>query len=154
VPIKLSAEVLPALRAALDELSRLSGRLPPDGTEPARREGWSAREILGHMADFELVAAVRVLAVLSLERPALARYGQEELTRRFAATESAADAFQRFAAVRRSTLRLLERLQPDDWERIGIHHQRGAETLRRTVEMIARHDRGHLEQMRAALGRE
>jgi DinB superfamily len=149
----LAAELIAALRTTLEELPGLAVQLRSNDPGAPAEGGWSAREVLCHLADFELVAAVRVLAALSLDRPALAHFGQEELTRRFASAESAEEALLRFEVVRRSTLRRLELLRPEDWDRVAVHPERGPEPLRRTVEMIGRHDRGHLEQMRAALDR-
>jgi hypothetical protein len=53
---------------------------------------------------------------------------------------------------RLGTLRVLEALAPADWERVGVHPVRGDETLRRTMEFLVRHDRGHLAQLREAAG--
>jgi len=90
---------------------------------------------------------VRVRTVLSVDRPALASYGQEEFTDRFSALETAEEALERFAVNRRATLRVVAALAPADLERVGVHPQRGEEPLRRTLEMLARHDRAHLDQL-------
>jgi uncharacterized damage-inducible protein DinB len=151
----MSEDVVAELRADLDELDELVVRLPEEQLElrPVEPGSWTARQVLAHLADFELIAAVRVRTVLSMDRPALASYGQEEFTDRFSALETAEDALERFAVNRLATLRVLEALGPADLERVGVHPQRGEETLRRTLEMLARHDRGHLEQLvRAAEG--
>jgi uncharacterized damage-inducible protein DinB len=151
----MSEDVVAQLRADLDELTELVLRLPGARLEPrpVESEGWTARQVLAHLADFELIAAVRVRTVLSMDRPALASYGQEEFTDRFSALDTAEEALERFTVNRMATLRVLEALGPADLERVGVHPQRGEETLRRTLEMLARHDRGHLEQLvRAADG--
>jgi uncharacterized protein (TIGR03083 family) len=146
-------ELLPALRSDLEELQRLVGSLAEADLDRPDAVGWNARQVLAHLADFELVAAVRVRMVLSAERPALAVFGQEELVDRFTGLEPPAEALERIAIVRRTTLRVLEALSPADWERVGVHPVRGEETLRRTVEMMVHHDRGHLAQLREAAGR-
>ena len=148
----MSADVVADLRSALEELNGLVRSLPAERLERPEADGWTARQVLAHLADFELVAAVRVRMVLSSERPALAVYGQEEFTDRFSGLESPAEALDRFAVNRRATLRVLDALAPEDWERVGIHPDRGAEPLERTMEMLVRHDRGHLEQLRRAAG--
>ncbi|HSR25726.1 MAG TPA: DinB family protein [Candidatus Eisenbacteria bacterium] len=151
----MSEGLLDSLRAHLEELTGLLA-LAGDRLERPRAggstEGWTARQVLGHLADFELVAAVRVRVVLSLDRPQLPAYGQEEFTDRFCLVETPAEAVERFAVNRRATLRVLEALEPADWERVGVHPHRGEESLRRTVEALARHDRAHLQQLREAAG--
>ena len=151
----MSDDIAARLRADLDELTEALGRLPAERLEqaPAGRDGWTARQVLAHLADFELMAAVRVRTVLSIDRPLLATYGQEEFTDRFSALETAEEALERFAVNRRATLRVVAALAPADLERVGVHPERGEETLRWTLEMLARHDRAHLEQLaRAAAG--
>ncbi|HKF75556.1 MAG TPA: DinB family protein [Candidatus Dormibacteraeota bacterium] len=146
------AELVHALRADLEELVELVGSLSADGLERRSDHGWSARQVLAHLADFELIAGVRVRMVLSFDRPPLASYAQDELTDRFADLETAAEALERVVVNRRALVRLLESLGERDWERLGTHPERGEETLRRTVEMIVRHDGLHLAQMRVAAG--
>lgn len=147
----MSAELVASLRAHLEELTGLL-RLPVERLELPQDEGWTARQVLAHLADFELIAAVRVRVALSLDRPPLPAYGQEAFTDRFGAVETPAEALERFAVNRRATLRVLEAIDAEDWEREGVHPHRGAESLRQTVEALARHDRAHLDQLRAAAG--
>jgi uncharacterized damage-inducible protein DinB len=148
----MSAEVVGSLRANLEELVELVGSMPAERLERSEGEGWSARQVLAHLADFELMAAVRVRMVLSKERAPLAGYGQAEFTDRFAGLETPAEALERFAVNRRATLRVLEALEPGDWERTGVHPVRGEEPLRTTAENVVRHDRSHLDQLREAAG--
>jgi DinB superfamily len=150
----MSEELLAALRGELEELTSLVSGLPAARLERTDVEGWNARQVLAHLADFEVVAAVRVQMVLSMDRPALVAYGQEEFTSRFSPLETAAQALERFRVNREATLRVLEALGPEDWERCGIHPERGEEPLRRTVGLLSRHDRMHLDQLREAAGAE
>ncbi len=149
------AGLVQSLLADLEELAelvRLVAADPSDRLERRGSPGWTAAEVLAHLADFELVAAVRVRTVLTMDRPALASYGQEEFTGRFGHLESAAEALDRFAVNRRATARVLGAIGEADWDRMGVHPVRGEEPLRRTVEMVVRHDREHLEQFRRAAG--
>ena len=149
----MGEDLVAGLRADLEALTEVVRRLPAGQLERQPAEGWTARQVLAHLADFELIAAVRVRTVLSVDRPVLASYGQEEFTDRFSALETAEDALERFTVNRKATLRVVTALVPEDLERVGVHPQRGEEPLRRTLEMLARHDRAHLEQLiRAAAG--
>ena len=91
--------------------------------------------------------------VLTLDRPPLAGFDQEEANRRFGNALSPELALALFAANRAANCELLSRMEPADWDRPGIHPTRGEEPLSKTVAMLVRHDRAHLEQFRAALGR-
>jgi len=150
----VSDDVLDRLREGLEALAAAVAGLPAERLErrPEEPGGWTARQVLAHLADFELMAAVRVRTVLSVDRPALASYGQEEFTDRFTWLETAEEALERFTVNRKATLRVVAALTPADLERVGVHPERGEEPLRRTLEMLARHDRAHLEQLVRARG--
>ena len=135
------------LRRTPAELAELSARLGG----AAGGEGWSAAEVLAHLAHFEVLAGARIRMVLTLDRPPLAAFEQEEFNRRFGDALDPAAALELFAINRRANCDLLERLEPADWDRIGLHVVRGEEPLAKTVAMLLRHDHDHLEQFRAAL---
>ena len=146
-----AVDLFAALQADLQELTDAVRGLPAERLERGPGPGgWTARQVLAHLADFELMAAVRVRTVLSMDRPALASYGQEDFTDRFSALESAEQALERFTVNRQSTLRVIAALDAEDLERVGVHPERGEESLSRTLELLARHDRAHLEQLARA----
>lgn len=152
-PRRSPEELVSALRETQEGLPQLVRALPGERLAAGPADGgWSAREVLAHLADFELMAGVRLRAVVTLDRPALATYDQEACTARFGALESVEEALERWLVNRRANLRLLAALGPADWQRTGVHHERGEEPLARTVAMLLRHDRAHLEQMRGAAG--
>jgi uncharacterized damage-inducible protein DinB len=146
-------ELVAAVRETQDQLPQLVRALPPERLAASPADGgWSAREVLAHLADFELIAGVRLRTVVTLDRPALATYDQEACTARFGGLESVDEALERWLVNRRANVRLLAALEPADWQRTGMHHERGEEPLAKTVAMLLRHDRAHLDQMREAAG--
>ncbi|MBI4261209.1 MAG: DinB family protein [Actinobacteria bacterium] len=110
---------------------------------------WSAVEVLGHIADAELVGAARYRWILAHDRPALAPYEQddwvERLDHRSAPPDELLDLFE---ALRRANLALWRRTPEADRARLGIHAERGPESYETTFRMIAGHDRVHLDQLR------
>jgi DinB superfamily len=56
-------------------------------------------------------------------------------------------ALGEFTAVRRANLRLLERTTPEDRERVGVHSERGEESLGHLMRLYAAHDLIHLRQL-------
>jgi len=65
--------VVAELRRTPAELAELSARLGG----AAGGEGWSAAEVLAHLAHFEVLAGARIRMVLTLDRPPLAAFEQE-----------------------------------------------------------------------------
>ena len=59
----------------------------------------------------------------------------------------AADLADDFAMARAVNLGLLERLPAEAWDRVGLHAERGEESIRSIVATYAGHDRIHLAQI-------
>jgi hypothetical protein len=62
------------------------------------------------------------------------------------------EELQLFEVVRRANLSLLERASDADMQRLGIHRERGEETVEHMVRLYAGHDLVHLAQARRILG--
>jgi hypothetical protein len=46
---------------------------------------------------------------------------------------------------------MFESLSQDEWHRVGLHTERGAESALLTVQLMAGHDRMHLDQIRRGM---
>jgi hypothetical protein len=148
-----TAALLDRLRAtARDLVSLTSGA---DRAALRRRptpRDWSAATVVGHLADVELVYAVRLRMVLAQERPHLAAMDENAWAQRFATLDDdLKDTVARWRAVRDSNVRVLESLEDADWRRAGVHAERGEMTVRQIAGLMADHDRAHLDQIRRAL---
>ncbi len=144
-------ELLVNLRENLEAMPRLIRSLPPDRLVGSEGDGeWSPRQVVAHLADFEPIMTARLRMILTLDSPPMPHYDQAGYTKRFAGEDDLEQTLERFAVNRRANLRLLEQLLPEDWERTGEHPERGRERLVKTVEMLDRHDRLHLDQIRKA----
>jgi len=109
---------------------------------------WSIREIIAHLADGEVILGSRYRFAAAHDRPAIAGYDQDAFVARLGvANAKAADLIDDFAMVRAANLGLLQRLPEEAWERVGIHAERGEESIRKMVYMYAGHDRHHLRQI-------
>ena len=129
------------------------------GTDPAtlnRRpqgEDWSMRDVVIHLADSELVAAVRIRLLLAGDEPVLPIYDPDVWKRKllyvFRDPEAAMSAFQQ---VRYGAAELLRECSPDAWERAGTHPQVGVVTVADLVERGADHVDEHVAQLQAMRG--
>jgi hypothetical protein len=120
---------------------------------------WSIIEIAVHVADSELVGAVRMRMVLGGEAPLLPAYDQDRWSRALKYAEADAVRLERvlalFDGLRASTLGLLTAATAADWIRLGVHPEHGPLTLRNLLELYADHSERHLAQIaerRALLG--
>ena len=113
---------------------------------------WSAATVVCHLADTELVFGVRARMILTADRPWLAAFAEEPWAARFAPLEpDARESLQRWRVLRDANLRVFASLDEDDWRREGVHEERGTITVATLAEILAAHDRTHLDQIRRAL---
>jgi hypothetical protein len=141
------------LRATPDRLRQmLEGHSPTSLGTPEAPGKWSVRQIVRHLADSELVWAVRLRLVLGQERPRLEGYDQDGWATRLGYEEAQIpEAVEEFAIVRRGNLRLLEGASPADLERVGVHAERGEERVVDMIPLYAGHDLVHLRQIERVL---
>jgi hypothetical protein len=111
---------------------------------------WSAREIVHHLADSEMTAAIRLRLLLASDRPAIVGYDQEEFARRLHYDRPYEASLEAFKSARRCTAELLERLTPEDWLREGTHSELGPYSVERWLEIYAAHADNHAVQIRRA----
>jgi hypothetical protein len=122
-------------------------RAPADG-------GWTAREVIHHLADSEMRSAVRVRQLLAEDDPTIQGYDEEAYAERLHYAERpAAPSLAAFRASRETTADLLDRLGDDDWSRSGNHTESGpGYSVERWLEIYASHAHDHAEQIRQAVG--
>jgi uncharacterized damage-inducible protein DinB len=116
--------------------------------KPERPGKWSINQVLHHLADSDLVWGWRVRLILAQDRPAITGYDQDLWTERLRYDEgNPEDALETFRVLRRANLRLVERASPQDLQRVGVHAERGEESLDHLVRLYAGHDLLHLQQI-------
>lgn len=141
-PMAVLRDTPAALPRAIEGLSPRQLRRPE---QPGK---WSIGQILQHLADSEGVWAWRMRLVLAQDRPALTGYDQDLWAERLHYDqEDPSDALELFTVIRRANLRLLERASPADLQRVGVHVERGEESLEQLRRLYAGHDRLHLRQI-------
>lgn len=138
-----------ALQGTVSALEQIQKGLSADQiTKPEAPGKWSIRHVLQHLADSELVWGNRLRMVLAHDRPPLTGYDQDLWAERLHYDEADADqAMQDFGVLRRANLRLLARASGEDLKRVGVHSERGAESVEHMVKLYAGHDLLHLEQL-------
>jgi uncharacterized damage-inducible protein DinB len=130
------------LRAAVTGLS------DEDLRRPERPGKWSVLQVVQHLADTELAYGYRMRMILAHDTPRIQAYDQDRWAERLRYDEANLDdALAEFEVLRASNLRLLRGLSDDGWDRTGLHDERGPESIRRIVRMLAGHDLAHLRQI-------
>ena len=143
--------VLQATESALRK--RVSGVSLQQLARPEAPGKWSVRHVLQHLADSEVVWSFRLRMVLSQDRPTLTGYDQDAFADKLGYDEVDPDqALDTFRVLRRDNLRLLSRATPEDLQRVGLHAERGEESVAHMMKLYAGHDILHLNQIDRILG--
>lgn len=144
-PAEAQAAAPAAWRALVDE----AGDRVRDRPEP---DEWSVLECLGHAVDAETVSSGRYRWIIAQDEPPLIGYDQALWVDRLRhAEDEPADLLRLFEALRSANLSLWKRTTAGERARVGVHAERGRESLELVFRLIAGHDRFHLAQARRAL---
>jgi hypothetical protein len=110
---------------------------------------WCILEILGHLADIEIVYAYRLRQMLADKKPVIAPMDQDEWSRNLGYMETApAELIALYGLNRHANLRLLQRLKPGDLEKSAFHPESKKDiTVAELVERMGAHGTSHLAQI-------
>lgn len=142
-PVEELAALFERLPAALEGLSEEELRRP-------ETEGkWSILEVVCHLADTELAQGWRMRRILTEDNPTLEPMDQDAWASRLRYdARDLEETLDQLRALRLANLRLVERLDDAELERTAYHPERGSESLRTVIELVAGHDGVHLDQIR------
>jgi hypothetical protein len=150
------------LRSMVDAYEQATARFlravaeaPEDGFDRRTGGGWSARQVVHHVADSEAQSYVRLRRLLA-EPPGSTIQGYDEAA--WAASPvlgyeelPIGPSVAVIRAVRGASLVLLGRLGPEDLDRAGVHTESGPYTVRDWIDTYTRHPVEHAEQLEEAL---
>lgn len=147
-PVAMQREAPQTLAALVESVSeaKLTERPAPGK--------WSVTEILAHLAEDELASTWRYRQMLEHDGLELPGFDQD-LWARVGDYPSwkAHDGLAMFRLLREANLRMFAHLTPEEWQRQGIHSERGKLTVRDLCCHMAAHDINHIEQVRRILAR-
>jgi hypothetical protein len=110
---------------------------------------WCIHEILGHLADVEIVYAYRLRQMLADSKPVIAPMDQNEWARKLGYMDTPpAELVALYGLNRHANLRLLRRMKPGDLERSAFHPETKKDvTVAELVERMSTHGASHLVQI-------
>jgi len=147
-------EQVAVLRRSLILLPKLLNGVAPDRLRRAPAPGeWAAHVVVCHLVLNEMNTAVSLRLILTQDRPSLSEIEDDRCAERFAPlypdTETGLDVWR---ALREDNLRVCAAVSPEDRDRIGQApwNAKGV-SFEGYVASRVRHDRDHIEQIKAAL---
>ena len=112
---------------------------------------WSARQLAHHLADDELVDAVRLRLMAAEDDPEITPYDEQHFAARLHYDRPVDQSLDAIRTVRQSGAAILDRLRPEDFERAGHHPEHDAYSVGIWLEKAVEHGEAHLDQLRRTL---
>jgi hypothetical protein len=141
--------LLKALRETAHAMESLLWNLDDDVLD--RRpdaDEWSCREVASHMCEMERRYNQRLERMVRQDEPRIDAFDSDSIEPSSRDGDSPFDLMDEFAVLRRQSVYLLWSLDPEDWDRRGIHPYLGPLTLMQVAREMNEHDLAHLWQLR------
>ena len=147
------AELKKHLEAAEKSPKEIAAAVSGLAPEVLRRkpapDKWSILEILGHLADIEIVYGYRLRQMLADDKPVIAPMNQEAWAKKLGYMETPApELVALYGLNRHHNLRLLRRLKLEDLGKSAFHPEiQGNVTVETLVNRMSTHGASHLAQI-------
>ena len=127
----------------------LAGITPAQAQRTTTERRWSITQIINHLCDAEIITSYRFRIMLAQSGTTIQAYDEKRWADnlRYDAADWRAKLVL-FIALRNDNIAMLKKLSAREWQRFGIHSERGKETVERMMQMIAGHDLNHLQQIK------
>jgi hypothetical protein len=141
---------LAALPAQVE--AAVAGLSPAQLTTRYLANEWTVAQNVHHLADAHLNAFARIKLMLTAERPTFFAWDQP----RWAETADAngadlSDSLAMLRSLHSRWVRLLESLDEAQWQRAGLHPERGEMTVDDQLRVYSGHGQAHLDQIAKTL---
>jgi hypothetical protein len=141
-PVAVMAELIPWLDRRIEGVAETTLRKPE---KPGK---WSVLQVIQHLADSDLVMGYRIRITLTQDRPPLPGYDQDQWAREFHYDQVPLTlALDQLRALRMANLHLWTSLTPAQLRRVGLHAERGPESVDHLLRLLGAHDLVHRRQI-------
>jgi hypothetical protein len=148
-----TGDLVERFAAAPGRLARAAKGTGKDRLHASPTEGeWSPRDILAHIRASDDILAPRLIQILVRDQPPLPAFDE----RRWAEVVGYGELefgslLATFTARRAELAAMLRRLSPEDWQRAGLHEERGPRTVLQLLRVLLQHEEEHVAQIEALL---
>jgi hypothetical protein len=115
---------------------------------PYRKDGWTVRQVVHHLADSHMNAFIRVKLLLTEEKPTLKPYDQDKWAMLAdTARTPIASSLAILRGVHERWSVLFQNVSDAGWGRSGMHPETGVVTVEGLLSSYAGHGDNHLKQI-------
>jgi hypothetical protein len=148
-------EIAAAYRDSTEAFEKLVAGIPSDQLDTKHPEGWSARQVIHHMADSEAQSYARIRRLIAEPEGTIIQGYDENAWSSSSVlgyTTLPIDfSVKVFSAVRASSLIMIERLTDADLTKSGMHTESGPFNIEKWCRYYTAHPLDHIGQIEKAL---
>ena len=116
---------------------------------PYRNGGWTARQVVHHIADSHAHAYLRVKRILTEDHPTLQPYDQDVWSKLPDANGDVAPSLAIVDGLHARWSALMATLSEDQWNRAAYHPERGEITVHDMLVLYSNHGMNHVAQIKS-----
>ena len=144
-------QLIERYRTGLADLEdALAGITDEELDRPQPDDGWSARQVVHHLADGEAMAYTRLCRLVADDDPVIQGFDEARFAERLHYDRPIATALALVAAIRAASLDLMAVMTQADWAKAGTHSDVGRFSVERWLEIYGGHVHEHADQIRRA----
>jgi hypothetical protein len=113
---------------------------------------WTPRMIAHHLADSEMMSAIRLRRLITEDNPVIHGYDEAEFARTLTTDRPIEPSLEAMRWARESTAQILERLTEEQWLRAGTHSESGPYSVEGWLTIYANHGHDHAKQIARSRG--
>ena len=136
-------------RAVVDALQGLSD----EELDRSVSNEWTPRMIAHHLADSEMMSAMRLRRLITEKNPVIDGYDEVEFARKLTSDRPIEPSLEAMRWARETSAQILERLTEEDWRRAGTHSESGPYSVEDWLAIYAKHGHDHAKQIERSRGR-
>lgn len=126
--------------------------IKPEELDRSGSGEWTPREIAHHLADSEMMSAIRIRRLLTEDKPVIHAYDEEAFARKLTSDRPIEPSLEAMRWARETCAQLLERMTDEDWQRTGTHTESGPYTAENWLTTYAAHAYDHAAQIKRSRG--
>jgi len=145
-------ELIARYRAGHEAVTEALAGIGEEELDRSASGEWTPRQIAHHLADSEMMSAIRLRRLISEDVPVLSGYDEVEFARILTRDRPVAPSIEAMRWARESSAQILERLTEDEWNRSGTHAESGPYSVEAWLEIYAAHPYDHAAQIKRSRG--
>jgi hypothetical protein len=115
---------------------------------------WTPRQVAHHLADSEMMSAIRIRRLLTEPNPVIFGYDEKAFAEKLTSDRPIGPSIEAMRWARETCSQLLDRMTDADWKIVGTHTESGPYGTEDWLRIYAAHAHDHAQQIKRARGKE